>query len=79
MRPLPRTEVKGRHQVTESWLPADYIATHFGVTRDTVYAWIAEKNVRAHKAGRLWKFQVSEVDDWVRSSGAEAPQQALQG
>jgi hypothetical protein len=24
----------------------------------------------AHKVGRLWKFQTSEVDEWVRSGGA---------
>lgn len=24
----------------------------------------------AHKVGRLWKFQASEIDDWVRSGGA---------
>lgn len=24
----------------------------------------------AHKVGRLWKFQASEIDDWVRRGGA---------
>jgi hypothetical protein len=24
----------------------------------------------AHKVGRLWKFQTSEVDEWVRSGSA---------
>jgi hypothetical protein len=24
----------------------------------------------AYKVGRLWKFKLSEVDDWVRSGGA---------
>lgn len=50
----------------ESWLSAEDIATHLGVTKDTVYAWIADKGMPAQKIGRLWKFQVSEVDDWVR-------------
>ena len=26
----------------------------------------------AHKVGRLWKFQASEIDDWVRGGGAAA-------
>ncbi|WP_440441329.1 excisionase family DNA-binding protein [Providencia huaxiensis] len=25
--------------------------------RDTVYKWIAEKGMPAHKIGRLWKFK----------------------
>ncbi len=24
----------------------------------------------AHKIGRLWKFKLAEVDEWVRSGGA---------
>jgi len=51
-------------------LSADDIAAHLGVTKDTVYSWINEKRMPASKVGRLWKFQVSEVDDWVRNSGA---------
>ena len=58
--------------VTEPWLSADGIAAHLGVTKDPVYTWIAEKNMPAHKISRLWKFQVSEVDKWVRSGGAAA-------
>ena len=52
--------------MTEPWMSADDIASHLGVTKDTVYTWIAEKDMPAHKVGRLWKFQASEVDDWVR-------------
>ena len=61
---------RGRTNVDESWLSADDIAAHLGVTKDTVYTWIAEKALYAHKVGRLWKFQASEIDDWVRRGGA---------
>ena len=54
----------------EPWLSADDIAAHLGVTKDTVYTWIAEKAMPAHKVGRLWKFQASEIDDWVRRGSA---------
>ena len=53
-------------------LSADDIAAHLGVTKDTIYTWIAEKGMPAHKIGRLWKFQATEVDDWVRRGGAAA-------
>ncbi|MGW6729523.1 helix-turn-helix domain-containing protein [Nocardia sp. NPDC055029] len=56
--------------MSDPWLSADDIAAHLGVTKDTVYAWIAEKGMPAHKVGRLWKFQTSEVDDWVRAGSA---------
>lgn len=56
--------------MTEPWVSADEIAAHLGVTKDSVYTWIAQKNLPAHRVGRLWKFKVSEVDEWVRSDGA---------
>ena len=55
--------------MSEPWLSAEEIATHLGVTKDTVYVWIADKAMPAHKIGRLWKFQASEVDAWVRRGG----------
>ncbi len=58
--------------MAEPWLSADAISPHLGVTKDTVYAWISEKAMPAHRVGRLWKFQASEVDEWVRSDGASA-------
>lgn len=57
--------------MAEPWLSADDIATHLGITKDTVYAWITDKRMPAHKIGRLWKFQTSEVDEWVRSGGSD--------
>lgn len=65
--------------MSEPWLSADDIAAHLGVTKDTVYVWIADKSMPAHKVGRLWKFQASEVDDWVRRRGAAAPEESPPG
>ena len=57
--------------MTEPWVSADVIAEHLGVTKDSIYIWIAKRGMPAHRVGRLWKFQVSEVDAWVRSAGAD--------
>ncbi len=54
--------------MTERWLSVDEIAEHLGVSRDTIYNWINGKSMPAHQIGRLWKFKVSEVDEWVRTS-----------
>jgi excisionase family DNA binding protein len=50
----------------ERWLSVDEIAAHLGVNPDTIYKWIDRKDMPAHKVGRLWKFLVSEVDQWVK-------------
>lgn len=54
----------------EPWVSVDDIALHLGVAKDSVYRWIERKGLPAHKMGRLWKFKVSEVDEWVRQGGA---------
>ena len=54
------------------WLSVDEIAEYLGVSKDTVYTWVANKNMPGHKAGRLWKFKTSEVDDWMRTGGASS-------
>lgn len=52
--------------IENRWLSVDEIAAYLGIKRDTVYKWIERKNMPAHKVGRLWKFKVDEVDQWVR-------------
>ncbi len=56
----------------DRWLSVDEIGGYLGVTRDTVYKWISDKNMPAHKIGRLWKFKTVEVDEWVRGGGANS-------
>lgn len=55
----------------EPWVSVDIVAKHLGVARDTVYRWIDSKGVPAHRIGRLWKFKLSDIDDWVRAGGAD--------
>jgi excisionase family DNA binding protein len=54
----------------EPWVGVDDVARHLGVSHDTVYRWIENKRLPAHKVGRLWKFKLADVDEWVRSGGA---------
>ena len=54
----------------EPWVSLDEIAEHLGVSRDTVYRWTDNRGMPAHKVGRLWKFKVSQVDQWVQAGEA---------
>ena len=54
----------------EPWASVDDVAKHLGIAKDTIYRWIEARGLPAHKMGRLWKFKVSEVDEWVRQGGA---------
>lgn len=55
--------------MSNRWASVVEIREHLGVSKDTVYRWIENRGLPAHRIGRLWKFQLSEVDDWVKSGG----------
>ena len=57
--------------MTEPWTSVDDVAKHLGVAKDSIYRWIERRSLPAHRIGRLWKFKISEVDDWVRAGGAD--------
>jgi len=65
----------------EAWASVEDVAAHLGVARDSVYRWIEGRRLPAHRIGRLWKFKLSEVDDWVRAGGAgdDAPEARRRG
>ncbi|MGM1323344.1 helix-turn-helix domain-containing protein [Corynebacterium macclintockiae] len=52
--------------VTESWVNLDDVATHLSVSKDTVRNWTKEGRLPAFKAGKMYKYKLSEVDQWLR-------------
>ena len=53
----------------EGWVGIVDVATHLSVGKDSIYRWVDSKNFPAHKVGRLLRFRLSEVDEWVRAGG----------
>ena len=64
---------------TEPWASVEDVAKHLGVAKDSVYRWIESRHLPALKIGRLWKFKLSEVDEWVRAGGVDADDSADKG
>ncbi len=54
----------------EKWSTMKEVQSYLGVGRETILKWIDKKDMPAYKVGKLWKFKLSEVDDWIRSGGA---------
>lgn len=54
----------------ERWVSVNDISAHLGVNKDTVHKWIRNQSIPAHRVGKLWKFKISEVDNWVKNGGS---------
>lgn len=53
--------------IREAWAGMNEAATHLGVTPETIRNWIKKTDIPAHKIGKLWKFKLSELDEWATS------------
>ena len=54
----------------EGWVGIDEVASHLQVTNDSIYRWVVTKSFPAHRVGRLLRFRLSDVDEWVKTGGA---------
>ena len=54
--------------MNEPWCSVQETADYLGIKQDTLYKWIQRKDIPAHKVGRLWKFKLSEIDNWVKTN-----------
>lgn len=56
----------------EPWVTLKDVAEHLQVSDETIHRWISGRSMPAHRAGRVWRFKLSEVDAWIRSGDASA-------
>ena len=55
---------------SEPWVGTKEISDHLGIRVDTVRKMIKAGTIPCHRVGKLWKFQISEIDKWVKSGNA---------
>lgn len=51
----------------EKWVNLSDVAEHLSVSEDTVRNWIKAGKIPFYKAGKQYKFRLSEVDEWLTS------------
>lgn len=51
----------------ENYIGIEDASLFLNIKSVTLRKWIKDKNVPAHKIGKQWKFERSELDAWVKS------------
>jgi excisionase family DNA binding protein len=51
----------------EKWVDSKVVCDYVGISRATLFTWIAKKNFPAVKAGKGWRFKLAEIDEWLKA------------
>lgn len=51
----------------DRWLSLKELAEYLGALRETIYKWLDNKKMSAHRIVHNWKFKKDEVDLWIKS------------
>lgn len=71
------TQQKRTTVVEDRWVTVDEICTYLSVSNETIYKWIDQMGLPAHKVGRRWMFKKEQVDNWVQSGHAAIEERNL--
>lgn len=63
----------------EKWVNLEDIADHLSVSIDTVRNWIKSGKIPFYRAGKRYKFRISEVDEWLKSGKMNDENQNSEG
>ena len=63
----------------EKWVNLEDIADHLSVSTDTVRNWIKRGKIPFYRAGKRYKFRISEVDEWLKSGKMNDDNQDSEG
>ena len=52
----------------EGWGDIAEVAAYLQVTKESIYRWVDSKGFPARRVGRLLRFKLSQVDEWVEKA-----------
>ncbi len=47
------------------------LSEYIGLSTSTIYSWVSQKRIPFVKCGRLTKFDLQRIDDWIQESSVE--------
>lgn len=62
---MQRQDEKNADKNIEKWSMMKEMQEYLGVGCESIMHWINKRNMPACKVGRLWKFKLNEVDEWI--------------
>lgn len=58
---------KAKEKQVNRWMNLQQAAVYIGVSKETIYRLIASKKIPFHRIGRLYRFHLEQLDQWIIS------------
>ena len=58
----------GKFSDATTWLTFEEAAKYLKMGKSTIYKLASEGNIPVHRAGRVWRFDAEELDEWLKQS-----------
>ena len=55
----------------KKFMNIDELALYLGVSRNTIYWWIATRKIPHNKLGKLVRFDQNEINTWLQSNSRQ--------
>lgn len=56
--------------MVDKYLTIQELCEYLSLKRDTIYRLLKNHDLPGHRIGKSWRFQISEIDEWVKSGKA---------
>ncbi len=47
------------------------LSEYIGLSTNTIYSWVSQRRIPFVKCGRLTKFDIQRIDEWIKESSVE--------
>ena len=55
-------------KIEKQWISIEELSEYLGISAVTIRFWIRSgKDIPAVRIGRQWRFQISDIDEWIKS------------
>lgn len=62
--------MSSRYKPFPLWLSVQQVAKYIGVSKETIYRFLENKQIPSYRIGKLWRFHSAEIDGWIINGGA---------
>lgn len=62
---------------SDRWISLQEVYVYLGVKLHTIMRWIEQCGMPTSKVEKLWRFKITDIDEWVKKGGASDEREVI--